>query len=144
MDNKVQSVGFSLRQITTEQFAIVEESFSEGKEVELSLNLRFGANLPDNKLIGAFVLFKFAIANQPFLLLEVGCQFEIEPTIWESLYDAETNSIEFGKGFMAHLAMLAVGTARGVMHAKTENTIFNQFIIPTINVSELIKEDIKL
>ena len=45
-------------------------------------------------------------------------------------------------GFVCHLAMLAIGTARGVLHAKTENTLFNKYLIPTINVAELIKDDI--
>ena len=40
--------------------------------------------------------------------------------------------------------MIAVGTARGILHAKTEATKFNQFLIPPINVVELIKDDIIL
>jgi hypothetical protein len=39
------------------------------------------------------------------------------------------------------MGMITVGTCRGILHAKTENTKFNQFLIPTINVAELIKED---
>ena len=39
--------------------------------------------------------------------------------------------------------MITVGTLRGVLHAKTENTEFNEFFLPTINVTDLIKEDIR-
>ena len=35
-----------------------------------------------------------------------------------------------------------MGTLRGVLHAKVENTPYNMFILPTINVTELVKEDI--
>ncbi len=45
------------------------------------------------------------------------------------------------KGFLAHLAMITTGTARGVLFAKTEATQFSKFIIPTLNVAEMIKED---
>ncbi len=37
--------------------------------------------------------------------------------------------------------MLCVGTARGILHAKTEGTAFNDFILPAINVEELVEED---
>ncbi|WP_262906606.1 hypothetical protein [Tenacibaculum finnmarkense] len=37
--------------------------------------------------------------------------------------------------------MITVGTTRGVLHSKTDNTIFNEFILPTLNVSQMITED---
>ncbi|MPN63841.1 hypothetical protein SDC9_211608 [bioreactor metagenome] len=46
------------------------------------------------------------------------------------------------KNFMQHLAVITIGTARGILHAKTENTPFNQYVLPTINVSEMIKDDV--
>ena len=50
--------------------------------------------------------------------------------------------VSFPKGFMAHLAVITVGTTRGVLHAKTENSKFNKYFLPTINVNELVKNDI--
>lgn len=41
------------------------------------------------------------------------------------------------------MAVLAVGTTRGILHTNTENTPFNQFLIPAINVAQLVKEDFK-
>jgi len=40
--------------------------------------------------------------------------------------------------------VVTVGTARGVLHNKTENTVFNRFIIPLLDATALIKEDVKL
>ena len=45
------------------------------------------------------------------------------------------------KGFLAHLAMITTGTSRGVLFAKTEATPFSKFIVPTLNVEEMIKKD---
>lgn len=142
MENKTQPIAFFLKKITTEQFAIVEESFVEEKDVDLSVNLRFGADMT-SKLIVSFASFQFVTEKQPFIIIEIGCHFGIEQSAWDSLYNAEDGTIKFNNGFMAHLAMLTVGTVRGVLHAKTENTIFNQFILPTINVADLIKGDIE-
>ena len=35
---------------------------------------------------------------------------------------------------------MTIGTTRGILHAKTEGTCFNKYVLPTINVTEIIKE----
>jgi len=42
---------------------------------------------------------------------------------------------------MAHFAMITVGTTRDVLHEKTRNTKFNEFILPIINIAKMIKKD---
>ena len=37
--------------------------------------------------------------------------------------------------------MITIGTTRGVLFAKTESTPFSKYIIPTINVAEMIEND---
>ncbi|NOQ75958.1 MAG: hypothetical protein GQ574_28385 [Crocinitomix sp.] len=58
---------------------------------------------------------------------------------WLLLTDEQ--ELVFPKGFIRHLSVICVGTARGILHAKTEGTKFNEFILPTINVEDLIQED---
>ena len=43
-----------------------------------------------------------------------------------------------------HLVLLTIGTLRGVLHCKTENTEFEDLKLPTINVNELIPNDIEI
>jgi hypothetical protein len=43
---------------------------------------------------------------------------------------------------MSHFGVITVGTARGVLHSKTDGSIFNDLILPTINLTEIIKDDI--
>jgi hypothetical protein len=50
--------------------------------------------------------------------------------------------ITFPQNFVCHMAMLTVGTSRGILHSKTENTIFNSYILPTTNVKEIISSDV--
>jgi len=40
-------------------------------------------------------------------------------------------------------AMLTAGALRRILHAKTEGTSFNKYVLPTINVTGIIKEDAK-
>ena len=59
------------------------------------------------------------------------------------MLDTQTNVVKVSKGFMQHIAMLTVGTTRGILHAKTEGTCFNKYVLPAINVAELIKDDVE-
>ena len=74
--------------------------------------------------------------------MEIGCHFEIIEEHWDSLFNKETKELKLPKALALHLVMLTVGTLRGVLHAKTENTPYNKFFIPTINVNDLVKEDL--
>jgi hypothetical protein len=142
MENKgkVTAINFALRNITTEQFAILEDVKINLQKIRLNSNLRFAANEKD-KVIAVFSNFTFESEETPFLIIETGCHFNIKPEEWKQMLNEETNSLQVPKGFLSHLSMLTVGTARGVLHAKTENTKYNRYVLPTINVASMIKND---
>lgn len=139
-NNKVNEVGFALAKVTTEQFAVFEDQFCEEVKPRLKLNFKFAAD-PEKKLIGVFANFIFECEGQPFLVIEAGCHFNIQPDSWNELLNEQQNALTIPPKLMQHLAVITVGTARGILHAKTENTKFNQFHLPTINLGEIITED---
>ena len=131
-------VGFALQGIKTEQFAIFEENYAPKKETSLGTELQFKLD-QTNKQIGVFLGFEFMQGKKVFLKIVVSCHFKIEENPWTSF--VQENSLTVPKGFLAHLAMITTGTTRGVLFAKTEATPFSKFIVPTLNVAEMIKED---
>lgn len=133
-------VGFGLQAIKTEQFAILEDNFSHKKSVELVSQLQFKFDQKNN-LIGVEVGFEYVQSKKVLLKIVVGCHFKIETDSWQSFLANQEGKLVVPKGFLAHLAMITIGTARGVLHAKTESTEFNKFIIPTLNVNEMIPDD---
>lgn len=143
MSKEKNGVGFSLAKINTMQFAIIEDSFKEGLPINLDLNIKFGLNV-EHKVLSVFFTFKLLQEKNPFLIIEVGDYFNIDGDSWSKFIDVKNNSITFPKGFASHLVLLTIGTTRGVLHSKTENTPFNKFVLPTINVNELIKSDVTL
>ncbi len=143
MEKKITNIGFSLSKITTEQFAIIEDGFSDDGDMRLGTEIGFGAD-KSQKIIGVFASFKFESNKKAFIIIQIGCHFEITREAWEPMLDDDSDSLDVPKGFMRHLAMLTVGTTRGVLHAKTENTCFNKYLLPTINVSELIESDVAI
>ena len=133
---KTTPISFLLKGISTNQFALIKESYQEGQEIKIESNLRFGV---DKDNAGIIVIFnvKLDCGDSPFLVLEIACEFDIEKKSFESLKDSDKKSITLPMNFSRHLAVLTVGTSRGVLHAKLEHTDFKQFFLPTINVTNL-------
>ena len=139
MKKENTQVCFALKGIKTEQFAIFEENYSPKKETSLGTELQFKLD-QNNKQIAVFLGFEFLQGKKVFLKIQVSCHFKIEESSWSSLI--QENKLTVPKGFLAHLAMITTGTSRGVLFAKTEATPFSTFIVPTLNVAEMIKEDV--
>lgn len=138
----MSNVGFTLRKINTEQFATIDKEILDGEEIEVQLNFGsgFGIN-KENKLVACFLNIQFELEETPFIILKLNCDFEIEEKAWDGFINKKTNKIKFPKGFLQHLTVITVGTARGILHSKTEDTPYNKFYLPTINVSEMITKD---
>lgn len=136
-DNK--EINFNLLKIKTEQFAIFKENYIPNEEINLNTNLTFGLNQED-KVFLVTPKYTFQMNEKPFMTIQINCFFKIEDKTWKSFI--KKKEIIFPKDFVAHMAMITVGTSRGILHSKTEGTEFNELILPTLNVSEMVPEDI--
>lgn len=141
METKITPISFVLVKVTTEQFAIIEEGFSDKGNIRIGTQIRFGCD-EQKKLIACFTKFNIESEQKAFIIIEASCHFQILDVAWEEMLNKELNTLKVPKGFLSHLAMLSVGTTRGILHAKTEGTCFNKYVLPTINVSALIKSDV--
>jgi hypothetical protein len=138
MDTK-KNISFRLLNIITEQFATFEvENISD--ENDLQSDLQFSIN-PDNRVVACRMKFQFLRARQPIVVLTVVCNFDIEEDSWNENV-LSNKKITLPKHLLEHLCVITVGTSRGILHAKTENTPFNKFIIPTLNVTNLVEKDV--
>ena len=141
MQKENTTVRFGLAGINTDQFAIIEKNYVNDEIVNLNMGLHFGAN-KEQKTILVRMTFQFEQSSNPFLIVGATCHFGIEPTDWESFVVG--SEIIVPSGFMTHLVAFTVGTARGILHAKTGGTNFNGFVIPATDVSDLVKDDVRL
>lgn len=137
------ALSFSLVDIDTNEFAIIESAHVKEKSVGLSTSVNFGFD-PDNHVLGTQVRFQFEQDESPFLIIDATCSFEIANKSWEYMLEEETNKLIIPEGFASHMAVITVGTVRGVLHEKTKETAFNKYIIPPINLTTIIKEDVVL
>ena len=137
---KKEKIGFNLIGIRTDQFATFEKGFTEKEDFGLNIGIDFRINASD-KQIAVFNSFEFEQKSGIVLKIEASCAFAIESEIWDECLNG--NTITFPRGFISHLLMLTIGTTRGILHSKTEGTRFNQFVLPAINATELVKEDVE-
>jgi hypothetical protein len=117
MDNK--TIDFALKGITTDQFATFEENYSKEKEVNLNTNLEFKIS-SKNKQVGVYTTFTFEQEKKAFIKIQVSCHFDIEADSWNDFLSKE--KIVFPHSLMSHLTTLTIGTARGVLHSKTNGS----------------------
>lgn len=139
MEKKNTEIGFILNQIKTDQFAVFEENYKETETIQLTTLMNYGLD-SETKVFVVIPKFTFEINEKPFMTIQVSCYFEINPAAWDRFISNGKTIIP--KGFICHTAMHAVGTARGILHCKTEDTLFNKFILPPINVDAMIPDDV--
>jgi hypothetical protein len=133
------SVGFALVGIKTEQFATFEDNYKDKAKTSLNTGLEFKFN-KDEKLIAVVVTIIFKQNKKVFLKLQVSCHFIISDESFKNY--CVDSLITLPKGFMTHLTMITISSVRGVLHAKTEGTIFNKYLLPTLDVTKMVKEDV--
>lgn len=135
----MDKIGFNLTKINTLQFAIIEDAFNADiDKFNIETNLGYGVDIENGSIL-SLVKIQYEQNKIPFLIIEVSCEFDIFKNFWKEFESVKYVTIP--KGFMAHLAMITVGTTRGVLHEKTKNTRFNELILPTINVEKMIEKD---
>ena len=136
----IDKVKFGLRKITTQQFATFDSVKVEDKTIAINLNFGFGIN-DKHRILGCSARFNFLAKEESFMVLDVKCDFEIEEEAWNHFIDQDADTIVFPKGFVQHLGVITIGTSRGILHSKTENT---EYFIPTLDVTASLKEDIRI
>jgi hypothetical protein len=137
-------LGFALSGLKTVSFAAIDAAHKKAGETNVITSLGFGIDI-DNHTVTCNVKFSFEKKkDQPFLILEVKVLFEIEKDDFLNKMKQEDNSYLIVKGLATHFAMLAVGSARGILHCKTEGTDYNNYLLPTIDVKQMLPDDVVL
>jgi len=136
-------VNFKLQKITTGQFAIIDSVEINDNAIKLNFDFGFGVNL-QYKTISCSVKFEFSSEDKPFIIINAVCEFGIEQKSWGNLLSNENRNITLPSNFATHLAVLTIGTARGILHCKSEGTKFNKYFLPTLDISNTLQNDIEI
>ncbi len=137
-------LGFAFTGLRTVSFATIDSAHKKSGETNIITALSFGLDI-EHYTITCIARFSFEKKkDQPFLLLEVQSLFEIDENDFLTKVKQKDNSYLIAKGLAIHFAVLTVGAARGILHAKTENTMYNAYLLPTIDLNQLVLDDVLL
>lgn len=128
---------FRMFRINVEQFAILVENFPlEKLNIATGLEVKYSL---EGKSLAIVMTFNFISEEEKVMLLKLNCEFQIQEDDWNG--QINDSRIIIPKNFIEYLVVQTVGTARGILHCKTEGTAFNHIILPPMNVSDMINGD---
>jgi hypothetical protein len=142
-ENTEKRVNYALVKIVTENIEIEPAGFTEDKPVKINVGLNFGLDI-NQRLLKVIFMNAFVQEEVPFIKIETACIFAIDPDSWELFARKESNEFVIPRNFAGHLASLTAGTARGILHERTDSTPMNRFFIPANNIEAMIKENVTL
>lgn len=132
------AIPYRLFKIETKQFAMFPELFVTEEKTTVNAELSFTPNA-DITDIRSILTLKYRQEEHLLMVLELACFFKIAPEGWNEMKKGEDWVIP--ADFLRYMGTIVVGTARGVLHTKTEGTLLNAYVLPPINVMELVKDD---
>ena len=133
------TIPYRISGIKTTQFALFPEKFINGREIKVQTSFTFGYSegLDSIRCISNFEY----IQDEDILMIsEIQCTFDISPEGSAELIELRKVPVDF----LRYMATIATGTARGIIHAKSEGTILSAIILPPINLIEAIKDDLPI
>jgi hypothetical protein len=139
---KGTGISFGLVGINTEQFATFDDVNLNDGQALITTSINFNGDYKQNILV-VYLKFVYTTNDLPFIIIEVACQFKFQEDSWKLFKTATKNKIKIPKDIILHLATITTGTARGVLFCKLENTKFSPFLLPTINLTDMIKDDLE-
>jgi hypothetical protein len=135
-------VQFRLVQIKTEEFAVIDGVFQTSVESLIDSQLSFGFT-KDTKTVQVQGKFTFKQGDSPYLVVALSCWFHFPiPEDWNKIFDAGTGRMTLERDIGLAFSSIVIGTARGVIHSKSEGAPFHSVILPPINLLDLIEGDL--
>lgn len=129
---------FRMVKINVDQFAILaDKAPSEG--VTYVLQLGFSA-APEAKRVACAFSIEFAYNDKSILKLSTSCEFDVHKEDWNNCIIG--NLLRITKEDLGFFANQTVGATRGILFCKTEHSDFRDFILPPIDLSKILNEDL--
>ncbi|MCR5817971.1 MAG: hypothetical protein K6F89_02575, partial [Prevotella sp.] len=128
---------YRIQDIKTMQFAMFPDKVEKGKEIRIDTEFGFAVS-NQNDSIRCICRISYLQDENLLMILELHCFFSIAPEAMAQLEQEKKVPVYF----LQYMGTIVVGTARGVLHARTENTDLNRFILPPINLVDIIKDDL--
>lgn len=132
------TIPFKIKKIEIAQFAVFPEALDVSKNVQVNSQFSFDANI-EAHVVRCKANFYYKQDDCLVLVLVVYCYFDIDSPSLETFKDGDNYRIPVD--FLRYMATIVVGTARGIIFTKTENTPINHILLPPINLVKMLDSD---
>lgn len=127
---------YRIDRIVTKDFKAVNAA--ELNKLQFSLAFKFKVNM-DDKIICCMSHYEYERENEKLMHLDLECYFQIEPDYFSSLIEDEVLTIK--PDILQYLATIAVGAARGEIHARCDisGSILKDTVLPPVDLTKIIR-----
>lgn len=133
------NIPFRLSRIENRQFALLADiAENPNINVETSFAFSIAQNQSSIRCIGNFVYIQ---NGEKKVIMEVACHFIIKPEGWDIM--CHDKKMIVPKGLLQHFATIVVGTARGILFAKSEGTKLQGYFLPLVDLTQGITDDME-
>ncbi|WP_276380718.1 hypothetical protein [Flavobacterium sp. H4147] len=133
----------SLLKLTTEQFFCSENLFSEFNKTEGAMNNTIQLGVDASKsILGCLFKFEIKKDSNELLVIEAGAHFKADEEGFKKLLNKKKKTFTLPFATARLMLVVAIGVARGILHAKTEGTDINGIFIPLIDPDSVLDKDI--
>ena len=136
---KSSKITFSLAAIDTVQFATIGNAPAITDNIEETITLSFTI-LEASRIIDCNFGYTLSKSKAAFITIQVVCSFQLAQKDFNKLLHAAVLKIPVDAA--QQITMHTIGTTRGILHSKTENTPFNDFPVGLIDIQDIVNEDI--
>ena len=133
-------IQFQLLRIEVPQFAIITDKPTSGP-FRVNFDINFATD-KEQHVIKCTLKTVYLKDSELISQLVVETIFAVAEESWRDLIRDE--KIIIPSAFLQHLAVISLGTARGIQYAKTEIAGLNNDLIPLINLTEIVRNDIEI
>ena len=128
-------LNYKIDKIVTERFNLKE---TDGiKNLRFSLSFQFKVSVKES-VICCISEFEYRTENENVMTLSLECYFKVLDDGLNSMI--KDNVLTIDTETLQYLATIAVGTARGEIHARCElaNSALKEIVLPPVNLTEII------
>ena len=126
------NTNIGIYRISVPQFAILKEIVPNEK-ILLDTKIFFEYNA-ELMLVACNVGYDFRTESDLILKMVCKCEYQFTSDDWKTLF--KNDKPDFPKELLSFLTMQTIGTARGILFCKVENTPLSVLMIPPVNLSE--------
>lgn len=115
------------------------ENLDKNIEINVSTEFSYAVNIPAHR-VRCFSKYIYTQDEKEVLSCDLTCTFEVKEDAFNSFIKDDKLTLDVD--WLRYMATIAVGAARGEIHARAEieKSDLSEIILPPINLVEIIKE----